>query len=159
MRGAGLTVGGFYAHFASKDAMVDETIRRTFAELKARLFERLEGTGPLETVLRRYLSRSHRDDLSGGCPLPAIAGEIATGGDAHRDTLVEELEAVERDIEALLPRTSKLSQRQLALGFFALLVGGLTLARAVRGTSLSDDVLRSARAFARAALESLEKGA
>ena len=65
MKGAGLTVGGFYAHFASKEAMIDSTIRRTAREMRDRLFARLD-TKPEadrgEIVLKRYLSAAHRDD-------------------------------------------------------------------------------------------------
>src|SRR6201994_5021308 len=81
MQGAGLTVGGFYAHFASKEELVDETLRRTGAALRARLFSRLEEKPEAhraEVVLKRYLSPAHRDEQTLGCPLPAVVGEIGT---------------------------------------------------------------------------------
>ena len=64
MKGAALTVGGFYAHFASKDALVDETLRRTGAGLRERLFARIEEkpeADRAEVLLKRYLSADHRD--------------------------------------------------------------------------------------------------
>src|SRR5512142_3180097 len=72
MQGAGLTVGGFYAHFASKTELVDETLRRTGAELLRRLFWRIEDKPPearAEVLLKRYLSAAHRDLKEDGCPL------------------------------------------------------------------------------------------
>jgi TetR/AcrR family transcriptional repressor of nem operon len=64
MQGAALTVGGFYAHFGSKDELVGETLRRTKAKLRDSLFARLtekpEGDRA-EVVLKRYLSPAHRD--------------------------------------------------------------------------------------------------
>src|SRR6266478_2353162 len=81
MKGAALTVGGFYAHFSSKDELVDETLRRTGAVLRERLFARLEqklDTDRAEVLLDRYLSTEHRDGTRLGCPLPAVVGEIGT---------------------------------------------------------------------------------
>jgi TetR/AcrR family transcriptional regulator, transcriptional repressor for nem operon len=152
MKGAGLTVGGFYAHFASKEALIDTTIRRTAREMRARLFARLD-TKPEpdrgEIVLKRYLSGPHRDDLVGGCPLPAVVGEVATTAHEHAEVLGEELDAFASELEAYLPTTDKLSRRHLALATLALLYGGLSLARAVRGTELSDEIIRACRAFGR----------
>src|SRR6266446_3192246 len=78
MKGAALTVGGFYAHFASKDALVDETLRRTGASLRERLFARLDAKAEAErpeVILKRYLSAEHRDGGAPDCPLPAVVGE------------------------------------------------------------------------------------
>jgi len=103
MRGAGLTVGGFYAHFASKEALVDASLRRTFDELRAKLVAGLEGASAvdrLESAMKRYLSRTHRDDLDGGCPMPAVTSEIATAHPVHSTTVAYELEALVRDVGA-----------------------------------------------------------
>src|SRR5271154_7483211 len=74
MKGAGLTVGGFYAHFGSKEELVDDALRRTGTELRERLFSRLDEkpeADRAEVVLQRYLSAAHRDAPTMGCPLPA----------------------------------------------------------------------------------------
>jgi TetR/AcrR family transcriptional repressor of nem operon len=152
MKGAGLTVGGFYAHFASKEALIDTTIRRTAREMRARLFARLDAKPEpdrAEVVLKRYLSAAHRDDLVGGCPFPAVVGEVATTANEHAEVLGEELDAFATDLEAYLPATDKLSRRHLALATLALMYGGLSLARAVRGTALSDEIIRACRGFGR----------
>src|SRR6266511_1826540 len=75
MKGAGLTVGGFYAHFASKEALVDDALRQTAASMRERLFLRLEEKDEAdraEVVLKRYLSAAHRDAVDEGCPFPAV---------------------------------------------------------------------------------------
>src|ERR1700755_3006075 len=90
MKGAGLTVGGFYAHFASKEALIDTTLRRTSRELRARLFGKLDpvpDADRAEVVVKRYLSAAHRDDITGGCSLPAVVGEVATTAGEHAGAL------------------------------------------------------------------------
>lgn len=155
MRGAGLTVGGFYAHFASKEELVDEAIRRTGAFLRDRLFARLEEKpedARAEIVLKRYLSAAQRDEQSLGCPLPAIVGEIATTAPAHAGALAEQIDVLAERLGDHLPKDRALPKRTLALGLVALMVGGLSLARALRGTPLSDEVIKACRALGQATL-------
>jgi TetR/AcrR family transcriptional repressor of nem operon len=150
MQGAGLTVGGFYAHFASKAELVDETLRRTGAELLRRLFWRIEEKPPearAEVLLKRYLSAAHRDLKEDGCPLPSVAGEVGTTAPEHQEVLREIIEAVTAGLQAELPAAHALGRRQLALGLAALMVGGLSLSRAMRDTPLSDEILKACRAL------------
>lgn len=149
MKGAGLTVGGFYAHFDSKDALIDEALRRTSAEMREGLFDRLDEK-PLAdravVVLKRYLSAAHRDDTTGGCPLPAVVGEIGSTAVEHRTVLSEQLEAMAAGLQSQLPAPrGALSPRHLAMGVAALMYGGLSLARALKGTALSDEILKACR--------------
>jgi len=150
MSGAGLTVGGFYAHFASKEALVDEAIRRTAEFMRGKLFERIEEK-PLaaraEVVLKRYLSTAHRDDPASGCPLPAIVGEVSTTTTEHKGVLAEQLSELADEVTKHLPKGDPASKRVTALGMIALMYGGISLARAVKGTELSDEILRACRAF------------
>jgi TetR/AcrR family transcriptional repressor of nem operon len=154
MKGAGLTVGGFYAHFASKEALIDTALRRTVRETRARLFGRLEAVPEAdraEVVVKRYLSAAHRDDVTGGCPLPAVVGEVATTAGEHAAVLGESVDALATELETVVPAIEKLPRRQLALATLALMYGGLSLARALRGTELSDEIIRACRAFSRLA--------
>jgi TetR/AcrR family transcriptional repressor of nem operon len=155
MKGAGLTVGGFYAHFDSKEGLIDEALRRTADEVRQRLFERLEDKPAekrAEVVLKRYLSAEHRDEFGQGCSLPAVVGEIGTTAGEHREVLREQIAAMSAAMEGLLPAASEPPRRYLAVGLVALMYGGLSLSRALRGTALSDDVLRACRALGLAAL-------
>jgi TetR/AcrR family transcriptional repressor of nem operon len=150
MKGASLTVGGFYAHFASKEALVDEALGRTAVALRERLFARIEekpAAARAEVLLKRYLSPAHRDDIERGCPLPAVVGEVGTTASAHGEALAEQIDAMASRIEALLPTPCALPRRHVALGLIALMVGGLSLSRALRGTPLSDEVLKASRAL------------
>jgi TetR/AcrR family transcriptional repressor of nem operon len=150
MGGAGLTVGGFYAHFASKTSLIDATLRRTAAELRGRLFERIDekpAADRAEVVLKRYLSGAHRDLRNEGCPLPAVVGEIGTTAPEHAAAVRDQIDALAEQLGEHLPASRPLSRRTLALGLVAIMYGGLSLARALRGTELSDEVLKACRAF------------
>jgi TetR/AcrR family transcriptional repressor of nem operon len=160
MKGAGLTVGGFYAHFSSKEDLVDEALRRTGAELRERLFSRLDEkpeADRVEVVLKRYLSAAHRDAQSMGCPLPAVVGEIGTTAAEHRAVLEEQVEALASKLENHLPKQRGAAARAVALGLVALMYGGLSLARALRGTGLSDEVIRACRALGATAARGMIK--
>jgi TetR/AcrR family transcriptional repressor of nem operon len=155
MQGAALTVGGFYAHFGSKDELVGETLRRTSAKLRDSLFARLtekpEGDRA-EVVLKRYLSPAHRDAATLGCPLPAVVGEVGTTAPQHRAIVAEQVQALIDGLAEHLPGGGLVPRRALAIGLVALMYGGLSLSRAVKGTELSDEVLRACRALGAAAI-------
>jgi TetR/AcrR family transcriptional repressor of nem operon len=160
MKGAGLTVGGFYAHFGSKEDLVDETLRQAGTALRDQLFARL-GEKPeadrAEVVLKRYLSAAHRDAETLGCPLPAIVGEVGTTAPEHGPVLAEQVEEIAGRLEEQLPQEKGGARRTLAIGLVALMVGGLSLARAVKGTGLSDEVLRACRTLGISALRATAK--
>lgn len=152
MKGAGLTVGGFYAHWKSKEHLIDDTIRRTAAELRERLFRELADVEPAEradVVVKRYLNAKHRDANATeglGCPFPAIVGEVATTAPEHREAVAETLDLLVKRMTELV------KSRRVALGIVALMVGGLTLARATRGTAISDEVITACRSLAGSAI-------
>jgi TetR/AcrR family transcriptional regulator, transcriptional repressor for nem operon len=163
MKGAGLTVGGFYAHFDSKEALVEEALRRTTAELRARLFTRIDDKPAADraaVILKRYLSSAHRDEHTLGCPFPAVVGEVGTTVPEYRNVLGDCVDALARDLEALLPQTVRSSRRRAySLGVVALMYGGLALSRALVGSKLSDEVLTAARTVGIAALRGLSREA
>lgn len=149
MEGAGMTVGGFYAHFPSKQSLVAETLRATLRESRDRLeadASGRRGADWVKMVSKIYLSRSHRDNPETGCPLPAVAGEIASADLAVREVLAEEINATAGEMESRLAEAGLDDPRSEALAILAALVGGLTLARALQGTKVSDKVLRACRA-------------
>jgi len=152
MKAAGLTVGGFYAHFDSKDDLIAELLARAFLESVSRPMT-LPGTTPktpkekLRQRAKVYLSREHRDQASTGCPLPATLSGLATLGGPARKVL-------ERGIEGMAAQAmmnlegAPAEKRQKALAYTALIVGGLTIARALGPTPLSDEVLKACRDLA-----------
>jgi TetR/AcrR family transcriptional regulator, transcriptional repressor for nem operon len=156
MKGAGLTVGGFYAHFGSKEELIDEVIERASASMRDRLFARLDekpAADRAEVVLKRYLSALHRDETERGCPLPAVVGEAGTTLPEYGPVLSTQVIRMAALLAEQLPDSQRtIPPRALALGLVALMVGGLSLSRAVRGTDLSDEVLKACRAVGRAVL-------
>lgn len=159
MQGAGLTVGGFYAHFASKDELVSEVLHRLGAEYRERLFTNIDEKPPgdrVTVVLKRYLSAAHRDASDQGCPFPAIVGEVATTAPEQRDALGEEIGALIERLASLMPQRPDQKTRTIAIGLVALMIGGLSLSRALRGTALSDEVIHACRLLGVAATQGLD---
>jgi TetR/AcrR family transcriptional repressor of nem operon len=149
MAGARLTVGGFYAHFDSKAALVDETLREMGQKLRAALFHRIDEKPAADraiVVLKRYLSAPHRDLKTEGCPFPAVVGEIGTTAPEHRDALRGEVEALIDGLSQQLPAQTPLPRRPVAIALIAMMYGGMSLARALRGLVLSDEVIKACRA-------------
>jgi TetR/AcrR family transcriptional repressor of nem operon len=148
MGGAGMTVGGFYAHFPSKQALMAEALRNTLRKSRALLASAagdLRGADRLRAMARAYLSRSHRDRPESGCPLPANLGEIARGNPAMRKVLAGEIGDMVDELASHLEEEGLTDPKGEALAITATMVGGLTLSRALRGSDLSDEFLQSCR--------------
>jgi TetR/AcrR family transcriptional repressor of nem operon len=150
MSGAGLTVGGFYAHFPSKTAMDVEIVRSLLGSLPGRWLGGLEDYSGLEWVTRavdRYLAVAHRDNPE-GCGYPAVLSEIAAAPDQVRQEFAAALESRVRAFEAHVPPVAGSTARERALATMALTIGGLVLARASRGSAVSEDLLAACRSWA-----------
>lgn len=153
MKGAGLTVGGFYAHFDSKDDLIENVLRQTLGEMRAKLVGGLDDANDVERLersLERYLSKAHLDRPAHGCPLPSSLGELSQADSRLKAALADE-------IEAHLRALAGPELRSVALGLFALMVGGLSLARALKGTALSQAALDASIELGRAALRQLAR--
>lgn len=141
MAEADLTVGTFYTHFKSKEALVQETLRRALQSRKAELAEALRN-GDLEVAIRAYLSPEHRDAPGIGCPTAALASEVARHPRATRRTFASETgESLQVLAECLSTRRGKKVSRADAAAFLGLLIGTLQLARATTDHGESDAIL------------------
>ncbi|MHA6494492.1 TetR/AcrR family transcriptional regulator [Pseudomonas borbori] len=142
MGAAGLTVGGFYAHFGSKDALMLEAFTQLLGQRRALIAE-IDNTLPAEDrrvlLAAFYLSRKHRDTQDQGCPLPSSLGELTRLPEDFRAALAEHLELMVAQMAASAEDADKV------LADMALMVGGLALARALGPGELSDRVLRAAK--------------
>jgi TetR/AcrR family transcriptional regulator, transcriptional repressor for nem operon len=141
----GMTAGGFYRHFESKQALAAEACAAAFAA--SALAQ--EPAGSAEAMLRRYLSKAHRDAPAAGCPLPALASDMARQPAAVRHAYTEGVRNALARMQELAPGTD--SRARLAL--LAGMVGALAIARAVNDEELSATVLRETRGFWIGALE------
>jgi len=93
----------------------------------------------------RYLSPAHRD--APACPFPAVISEIASSAPEHAPALADRIEALSARLGELLP-PEVANRRALSLALIAMMYGGLSMARALRGSALSDEILSACRSFA-----------
>ena len=145
MKIAGLTHGGFYGHFASKeDLMAQACARALEGSLDAwhQVAER-GGGNALSAVASAYLSPAHRDRPGEGCALAALGAEAARHGSPVRGAFTQGVRSLVDRLTRLLPGKSKRAKRERALAIFASMVGALVLARAVDDAELSEEVLQS----------------
>jgi TetR/AcrR family transcriptional regulator, transcriptional repressor for nem operon len=150
MKQAGLTHGGFYGHFGSKEDLAAEITARVLS--REGWLERLTGT-PNPTfaeVVRKYLSPRHREDAGRGCLVAALGADVVRQPRSVRRAFTDGLRLRINVLQELLPGRSA-ARRQQALATMAGLVGALILSRAVDDPKLSDELLEAAAStFARA---------
>lgn len=144
MADAGLTHGGFYAHFGSKEDLLREAVADALANTRARL-ERAAGAegGGIEALVRTYLAPQHRDRPDRGCAAASLASEIARHTHPTRVAFTVEIDALVNFIAEQLPEGEPHARRKTAIGIFSAMMGALQLARAVSDKSLSDQILES----------------
>lgn len=142
MEEAGLTAGGFYAHFSSKEALFAAMFAPTAAEAAARQAERPETPDRawVDGFLDFYLSAAHRDSPDQGCPLTALMSEVARAGEPVKASFESVVRALASRIEAAAG-----GSEERALAVVALCVGGLGLARSVADETLSGRILSNCR--------------
>jgi AcrR family transcriptional regulator len=147
MKEAGLTHGGFYAHFASREAMLAEAVDRAGAEAAA-VSGRIVAAAPperaLQSLLRSYLSAEHVANAETGCPVAALGSETPRQAPEVRRALTHRIKEMIDGIARLSPDWGHPRAHEQALVTAATMVGTLLLARAVDDPKLSDALLRAA---------------
>lgn len=146
MNAMGMTVGGFYRHFDSKDALVAEACGSAFEEAgraQETAVASAVDSDPLAVLLGRYLSRAHRDAPATGCPVPALLSSVARQPAPVRRMFTEGVRRRLERIETLAPGAE--SEAQLAA--VASMFGALALARAVDDEALSTRLLHDTRRY------------
>jgi TetR/AcrR family transcriptional repressor of nem operon len=147
MKEAGLTHGGFYAHFDSREAMLAEAADRAGAEsaaLSARIAASVTEEQALPAMLRMYLSKPHVEGLETGCPVAALASETPRQSPEVRRAATRGIKQMIDGIARQLPDWGQPRGHEQALVIAATMVGALTLARAVDDQKLSDALLKAA---------------
>lgn len=156
MNEAGLTHGGFYAHFDSKAELVAEALTGALRSASERLFGQVDSLPAPERrkrLLDSYLSPAHRDAPGSGCPLASTSADVARSSPSVRRAYQSELRRIIEQIEAEFGEAAEDAAHARAVGTLALCVGGLLLARAVEDPALSDDILQACRQFGAATEE------
>jgi TetR/AcrR family transcriptional repressor of nem operon len=148
MAEAGLTHGGFYAHFASKDDLVAAAIGQMFEEARARVEHETEGRGPADGLVAYidfYLSRKHRDARSAGCPMAALSSDLPRMADAAREQFALGVQRVTVALAAKLVVLVRADAEAGARSMMAELIGALSLARVELDAKRSDAILAASR--------------
>jgi TetR/AcrR family transcriptional repressor of nem operon len=144
MAAAGLTHGGFYRHFESKDQVVAEACSVAFAELAEQLAAAVS-VGGLEALVTEYLSPRHRDNPADGCPFAALGSEIARSNDELRAAATEGFMKVVDVVAGQFKRTRPDLAKQRAVVAMSTMIGALTMSRIVTDPDLSTAILQQTR--------------
>ena len=137
MKAAGLTHGGFYKHFESKDQLIAEA----FAQAVEEAIGGMEGQPTIDAAVAGYLSIRHRDNPASGCPLSAIGSEAARTDDKTREAATA---GFERLVALLVGKSKSRDARQRALVAAATMIGAMTMSRVVLDPKLSAEILSEA---------------
>jgi TetR/AcrR family transcriptional regulator, transcriptional repressor for nem operon len=141
MSEAGLTNGAFYAHFDSKESLVQETLANAMADRHARL-EQDAGIGSsIEDAIRWYLNDSHLKGIDEGCPSAALLSEISRQSKPTRKAYENGVLSFTSSLAAYLPNPGSVSSKRRAMAIFSLLVGTLQIGRAVTDRALAASIL------------------
>jgi TetR/AcrR family transcriptional repressor of nem operon len=149
MARAGLTVGGFYAHFKSKDELIAAAIDEMFVEAKSRALLELDDRAPaaaLGAYFDFYLSPTHRDARATGCPMPSLAADLPRLTEKARERFAAGVAGLRRSLAEQLIRLGRDDAAAEASSVIAELVGAVSLARAEPDPIASDAILANSNA-------------
>jgi TetR/AcrR family transcriptional repressor of nem operon len=148
MKDAGLTHGGFYAHFDSREALVIEAFAHAMDRSTERWRKVGETTPPeqrLATIVDSYLSPGHRDNPGQGCAIPTLGAEIARESPKTRRAFATKLEQMIDAFADQIPDISRKAARQQATAAIATMMGTLVMARVAGAGEFSDEILAAGR--------------
>jgi TetR/AcrR family transcriptional repressor of nem operon len=148
MRDAGLTHGGFYKHFGSKDELLMESLSAAFEETGARLVQAAEQSPPetaWKAIVKTYLSLEYCDHVEYGCPLPALAPELARVDKAMKPQIFEELKKYRSRMLPFMPGQRTADKERAFFAIFSTMAGAIEIARMLPEPAMRERVLESAR--------------
>jgi TetR/AcrR family transcriptional repressor of nem operon len=146
MKEAGLTVGGFYKHFDTRDDLVAEAVASALGRWKRRMEAAAASGGPAVTYERlvdSYLSEDHRDNPGAGCAVSALVGEIARSSKRTRALVTGQIQNSIEWITSLISDKDRDWARAKAILTYTAFVGAMGLARAVSDEEFSREILRT----------------
>lgn len=148
MRSAGLTHGGFYGQFGSKEELAAEACQMAFARSVDRWQDAVDKhpEAGVHAIADHYLTRRHLDQPGNGCAAAALAADIARQGPQMQKVLAEGVEGLLGVLADALPERTEKARRQHALASFSAMVGAVVLARGVADPAFADEILEAVRA-------------
>ena len=150
MRDAGLTHGGFYKHFGSKDELLMESLSEAFQETADRLARIGEQSQPgtaWKAIVKAYLTPELCDHAEYGCPLTALAPELARADKAMKAQIFEELKKYKSRMLPFMPGRRTADKERAFFSIFSTMVGAIEIARMLPEPAMREKVLASAREF------------
>ena len=156
MKELGLTHGGFYKHFASRDALVDEAVEAAFEQGRAKVQALTDADGRLNVAdyVTFYLSKEHRDDPGGGCAICALSSDIARRGESGQASYRKRLDSLISHVANGLSGGDAEARRSQAVMLVTQLYGALLVARGAGDCALSDEILATVSEHVLAGLKS-----
>lgn len=139
MNAAGLTHGGFYGHFSSKDDLIAQTL--------AYLLERASRDFDLKPFVARYLSAEHRDNAATGCPTAALAADTRQQSAAAREAMASAQRGHIDRLSGKMEGKRAAARRRAAIGSWSAMVGAVILARSVDDPDFADEILKETGAW------------
>jgi TetR/AcrR family transcriptional repressor of nem operon len=150
MRDTGMTHGGFYKHFASKDALLVESLKEAFREIVETLLRAAEqaphGEG-WKAIVKTYLSPEMCGHPEHGCPLATLGPELARAGERMKPQIVAELVNYKNQMQPLMPGRRTLDKERAFFAIFSTMIGATEIARLLPDPAMREKVLGSARDF------------
>jgi TetR/AcrR family transcriptional repressor of nem operon len=150
MRDSGLTHGGFYKHFGSKDDLLTEALGEAFREIADRLTQVAERSQPAaawKAIVKIYLSPGHCDHPECGCPLAALAPELARADHAMKAPIRGELIKYKNRMLRLMPGRRVADKERAFFAIFSTMIGAVAISRILPDQAARARVLASARDF------------
>ena len=148
MRNSGLTHGGFYKHFGSKDELLMESLSEAFREIADRLAQAGEQSKPQtawKAIVKAYLSLEYCDHVEYGCPLTALAPELARTDKTTKPRIFEELKKYRSRMLPYMPGRRTADKERAFFSIFSTMVGAIEIARMLPEPVMREKVLASAR--------------
>jgi TetR/AcrR family transcriptional repressor of nem operon len=150
MRDAGLSHGGFYKHFGSKDELLTESMSEAFREIGDRLAQAAEKSQPgtaWKAIVKTYLSPEHCDHAECGCPIAALAPELARADKAMKTPILGELIKYKNRMLPLMPGRRAVDRERAFFAIFSTMIGAIAIARILPDQAARARVLAQARDF------------
>jgi TetR/AcrR family transcriptional repressor of nem operon len=150
MRDTGLTHGGFYKHFGSKDELLTESLGEAFREMAGCLADATEKSPPgtaWKAIVKAYLSPEHCDHAECGCPLAALAPELARADKATKAPILGELIKYKSRMLPFMPGRRTADKERAFFSIFSTMIGAIEIARMLPEPAMREKVLASARDF------------